>query len=135
MSYIYIYLLSRFNSTYGYWILPKSVSLTKKLYQDTLGRTWGFIALLFWWKTNHVLKTDGDQLSKDFLTNKIFSKQILSWYFKMKFCLDRGLVWGFFGWKLIILTVFLQSSEPRQDSNMISRNQNWQNRCILIFKD
>ena len=29
-------------------------------------------------KANHVLKTDGDKLFKDLLTNKIFSKQILS---------------------------------------------------------
>ena len=29
-------------------------------------------------KLNHVLKTDGDKLFKDLLTNKIFSRQILS---------------------------------------------------------
>ena len=29
-------------------------------------------------KLNQVLKTDGDKLFKDFLTNKVFSKQILS---------------------------------------------------------
>ena len=29
-------------------------------------------------KVNHVLKTDGNKLFKDLLTNKIFSKQILS---------------------------------------------------------
>ena len=55
---------------------------------------------------NHVLKIDGDKLYKDFLTNKIFSRQILSWNFKMEFCLNRGLVWKSLGWKLIILTAF-----------------------------
>ena len=30
-------------------------------------------------KLNQVLKTDGDKFFKDLLTNKIFSKQILSW--------------------------------------------------------
>ena len=58
-------------------------------------------------KLNHVLKIDGDKLFKDLLTNKIFSRQILSWNFKMEFCLNRGLVWKFLGWKLIILTAFL----------------------------
>ena len=43
-------------------------------------------------RLNHVLKIDGDKLFKDLLTNKIFSRQILSWNFKMKFCLNRGLV-------------------------------------------
>ena len=57
-------------------------------------------------KLNHVLKIDGDKLFKDLLTNKIFSRQILSWNFKMEFCLNRGLVWKFLGWKLIILTAF-----------------------------
>ena len=57
-------------------------------------------------KLNHVLKIDGDKLFKDILTNKIFSRQILSWNFKMEFCLNRGLVWKFLGWKLIILTAF-----------------------------
>ena len=40
-------------------------------------------------KANHVLKTDGDKLFKDLLTNKIFSKQILPWNFKMELCLKR----------------------------------------------
>ena len=57
-------------------------------------------------KLNHVLKIDGDKLFKDLLTDKIFSRQILSCNFKMKFCLNRGLVRGFLGWKLIILTTF-----------------------------
>ena len=43
-------------------------------------------------KLNHVLKTDGYKLFKDLLTNKTFSKKILSWKFS---------------WKLIILTAFL----------------------------
>ena len=32
-------------------------------------------------KLNHVLRTDCDKLFKDLLTNKIFSKQNLSWNF------------------------------------------------------
>ena len=36
-------------------------------------------------KLNHVLKTDGDKLFKDLLTNKIFSRQILSWNFMINF--------------------------------------------------
>ena len=55
---------------------------------------------------NHVLKTDGDRLFKDLLTNKIFSRHILSWGFDIKFCLNRGLAWKILGRKLIILTVF-----------------------------
>ena len=46
-------------------------------------------------KLNHVLKIDGDKLFKDLLTNKIFSRQILPWNFKTKFCLNWGLVWKF----------------------------------------
>ena len=57
-------------------------------------------------KLNHVLKTDGDKVFKDLLINKIFPKQILSWDFKVEFCLNRGLVWKFLGWKLIILIAF-----------------------------
>ena len=57
-------------------------------------------------KLNHVLKIDGDKLFKGLLTNRIFSRQILSWNFKMEFCLNRGLVWKFLGWKLKILTAF-----------------------------
>ena len=55
-------------------------------------------------KLNHVLKIDGDKLFKYLLTNKVFSRQILSWNFKMKFCLNRAgrLVWQFLGWKLIV---------------------------------
>ena len=56
-------------------------------------------------RLNHVLKIDGDKLFKDLLTNKIFSRQILSWNFKMKFCLNRGLVSEFLGWKLIVLSL------------------------------
>ena len=61
-------------------------------------------------KTNHVLKTDGDKLFKDLLTNTTFSKQILSWNFKMELCLKRGLVWEFLGLKLIILRAFFVKS-------------------------
>ena len=57
-------------------------------------------------KLNYVVKIDGDKLFKDLLTNKTFSRQTLSWNFKMEFCLNRGLVWKFLGWKLIILTAF-----------------------------
>ena len=46
----------------------------------------------------------GDKWFKDLLTNKILSKHILSWNFKMELCLNRGLVWKFLGWKLIIRT-------------------------------
>ena len=46
---------------------------------------------------NHVLKTDGDKLFEDLLTNKIFPKQILAWNFKMELCLNRGLVWEILG--------------------------------------
>ena len=66
------------------------------------------VSQLCWYeeKLNHVLKIDGDKLFKDFLTNRIFSRQILSWNFKMEFCLKRVLVWKFLGWKLKILTAF-----------------------------
>ena len=57
-------------------------------------------------KTKHVLKTDGDKLFKDLLINKIFPKQILSWNFKIVFYLNRGMVWKFIGWKLLILIAF-----------------------------
>ena len=57
-------------------------------------------------KLNHVLKVHGNKLFKGLLTNKIFSRQILSWNFKMEFSLNRGLVWKFLGWKLKILTAF-----------------------------
>ena len=57
-------------------------------------------------KLNHVLKIDGNKLFKDLLTNKIFSWPILSQNFKMQFYLNRGLVWEFFGWKLILTAFF-----------------------------
>ena len=41
-------------------------------------------------KLNHVLKVDGDKLFKDLLTNKIFSRQILSWNFKILILLEQG---------------------------------------------
>ena len=57
-------------------------------------------------KLNHTLKIDGDESFKDFLTDKIFARQISSWNFKMKFCLNRELVWEFLGWKFIISILF-----------------------------
>ena len=57
-------------------------------------------------KLNHLLKINGDKLFKELLTNKIFSRKVLSWNLKMKFCLNRGLVWELLGWKFLILTVF-----------------------------
>ena len=47
---------------------------------------------------NRVLKTDSNKLFKDFLTNKIFSKQRVY----LEFRLNRELVWKLVGWKLII---------------------------------
>ena len=47
---------------------------------------------------NRVLKTDGNKLFKDLLTNKIFSKQGVY----LEFLLNRELVWKLVGWKLII---------------------------------
>ena len=65
------------------------------------------IVMLLWGKTEHVLKTDGDKLFKDLLTNKILSSNV-----KMELCLNRGLVWEFLGWKLINVTAFfLQTRE------------------------
>ena len=57
-------------------------------------------------KGNHVLKADGDKLIKNLLTNEILSKEISSWNLKMELCFNRGLIWKFLGWKLIILTAF-----------------------------
>ena len=54
----------------------------------------------------YILKIDGDKLFKDLLTNNVFFRQILFWNFKMTFCLNKGLVWEFHGWKLIILRAF-----------------------------
>ena len=48
----------------------------------------------------------GNKLFKDLLENKIFFKQIFLRNFKMDLCLNGGLVWEFFGWKLIILIAF-----------------------------
>ena len=45
-------------------------------------------------KLNRVLKIDGDKLFKDLMTNKIFSRQILSWNFKMEFCLNGNSLTG-----------------------------------------
>ena len=41
------------------------------------------------------------------LTNKTLSEQIIPWNFKMKFCLNGGLVQKFLGKKLKTLTVFV----------------------------
>ena len=82
------------HSTYSYWILPTYICLIEKFHEVPLCRSWAFIVMLTW----------GDKLFKDLLANKIFSRQILSLNFKMKFGLNRGLVWKFLGWKLIILT-------------------------------
>ena len=49
---------------------------------------------------------DGDILLKDLLTNKIFSRQMLSWNFKMELCSKRGLVWKFLVSRLIIVIAF-----------------------------
>ena len=57
-------------------------------------------------RLNYVLKIDGDKSFKDLLTNKIFSRELLYWNFKMAFGLNRGLVWKFLDWKLIIPTTF-----------------------------
>ena len=65
-------------------------------------------------KLRHVFKTDGDKIFKDLLTKKIFCKQILSWSSMIELLLNRGLLWGFVGWKLTILIAFfvkLQSVE------------------------
>ena len=58
-----------------------------------------------------VLKTDGVKLFTDLLTNKMFSKHILSWNFKIELCLNRGLVLKFLGWKFMILTGFFLKSQ------------------------
>ena len=47
-----------------------------------------------------------DELFKNLQTNEIFSKQILSLNFTIELRLNRGLVWKFLGWKLIVLTGF-----------------------------
>ena len=113
-------------------LLNISVYLSYKSFEVTLCRTSGFIVKLIWGKTKSCIKTDSGKLLKYLLTNKIFSKQIFSWNFKMELCLNREVVWEFLGWKLIILTAFfvkLQSveycydSEPRQDRSRISRSQ------------
>ena len=44
--------------------------------------------MLIWGKTK-LLKTVGDKLLKDLLTNKAFSKQILLWNFKSKLYLKN----------------------------------------------
>ena len=73
------------------------------------------VSLLCWFeeKLNHILKIDSDKLFKDLLTNKVFSRKILSWNFKMEVCLNKRLVWKLLGWKLIILTAFFRKIKIR----------------------
>lgn len=40
-------------------------------------------------KLSHVIKTDGGKFFKDLPINRIFSKHILSWNFKMELYLSR----------------------------------------------
>ena len=70
------------------------------------------------------------KLSQQHDQNEIVSKPILSWDFKMEFCLNRGLVWksleinNFNSLFVKLQFVELQyNSEPRQDGNSISRSQ------------
>ena len=98
----------RINRTCNYWVLPIPICSIGGFYKVTLSRTWGLIVMLKLSEENlnHVLKTDGVNLLIDLLTCKMFSKHILSGNFKIEFCLNRGLVWKFLGWKLMILTAF-----------------------------
>ena len=86
---------------YGYWILSISISLIKKFYEVTFCRTWCLIAVLIWGKNKSCIKNWWWWIIYRF-TGKIFSKQILSWNFKMELWLKRRLLWEFIGWKLII---------------------------------
>ena len=76
---------------------PYLAVFLKSFYEAVLHRTSGFIATVCSSeeKINHILKTGGDKLFKNLLTNKILSKQILSWNLKMELFLKRGLVRGF----------------------------------------
>ena len=96
----------RLNSTCSYGILPISICLMKKFHEVPCVEL--EVSQLCWSeeKVNHVLNIDGDKLFKYLLTNKVFSRQVLSQNFKMKFCLNRRLVWELLGWKLIVLTAF-----------------------------
>ena len=107
-SSAFLIFFSRINRTCNYWILPIPICSIGGFYKVTLSRTWGLIVMLKLSEENlnHVLKTDGVNLLIDLLTCKMFSKHILSWNFKIKFCWNRGLVWKFLGWKLMILTAF-----------------------------
>ena len=86
----------RLNSTYGYWILPISTCLIKTFYKVTLCRT--EVSKLCWFaeKINHALKTDGDKLFKDLLTNNIFSKQIVILEFEDGALFEEGTGIGIF---------------------------------------
>ena len=61
-----------------------------------------------------LLETDDVKLFKDLLTNKMFSKRILSWNSKMELCLNSEMVWKFLGWKLVILTTFFVISQSAE---------------------
>ena len=102
---LFLDFVPRLNSIYRYWILPISICLIKKFHEVPLCVELE-VSQLCWSeeRLNHLLKIDDDKLFKDLLANKIFYRQILSCNFKMKFYLNRVLVWEFFGWKLIILT-------------------------------
>ena len=48
---------------------------------------------------------------------------MVSNYFKMELCLNRGQVWKFLGWKLMILTVFLYNGNPLNNFKIISQDK------------
>ena len=77
----------------------------RRFYKATLSRTSGSYLCWSEEKLNHVLKTDHVKLFTRLLTNKILSKHILTWNFKMELDL-RGRVWKFLGWKFLIVTAF-----------------------------
>ena len=52
---------------------------------------------MIWGKNKPCTKNWGNRVFNDLLTNKIFSKQILFWDFKMELSLKRGLVRELFG--------------------------------------
>ena len=93
-----------------FWILSYNSTALTVLWKSFIRLP--SVELLIWGKcwyeeiTKHVLKTDGDKLFKDLLIDKIFSQQILSSNFRMELCLKKGMIWGFLGLKLTILTAF-----------------------------
>ena len=66
------------NSTCSYRILSLSICLIKSFMRLHCVELEVSYVCSSEEKLNHVLKTDGDKLFKYLLTNKIFSKQILS---------------------------------------------------------